>query len=74
VPEAYRELRQRRDLPALGRRLLVDATRRPAVVLALCQADVEDPEAFTLVLDASRLAPERIVDLLLAAAATRVPV
>lgn len=129
--EAYRELRLRRDLPALGRRLLADATRQPAVVLAhaafaalgdhpsavhvrlrapfawrveavrraelldreraerhvrrddqlhaawaraLYQADLDDPAAFTLVLDASRLAPDRIVDVLLAAAATRVAV
>jgi cytidylate kinase len=130
VPEAYRELRLRRDLPALGRRLFAEATRQPAVVLAhaafaalrdhpsavhvrlrapfawrveavrrdelldreraerlvrrddqlhaawvraLYQAELDDPEAFTLVLDASRLAPARVVDLLLAAAATRVP-
>jgi cytidylate kinase-like protein len=130
VPEAYRELRLRHDLPALGRRLLADVTRQPAVVLAhaafaalgdhpsavhvrlrapfawrvdavrreelldreraerhvrqddqlhaawvraLYHVDLDEPAAFTLVLDASRLAPDRIVELLLAAAASRVP-
>jgi hypothetical protein len=40
-------------------------------VRALFDVRVDDPTLYTLVLDASRLAPERIIDVLLAAAGTR---
>jgi cytidylate kinase len=42
-----------------------------AWVRALYDADLDDPDAFTVVVDASRMKPERIVDLLLAAGAAK---
>ena len=41
-----------------------------AWIRALFDVRVDDPALYTVVLDASRLAPDRIVDLLLAAAGT----
>jgi Cytidylate kinase-like family len=125
APGAFRELELRRTLPELGRKVVGEIARRPAVILAaaaalalldrpgavhtrlwapeewrvasysrsemvdraraardLAHADqvernwvralfdvrVDDPALYTVVLDASRLAPDRIVDVLLAAA------
>lgn len=124
APEAFRELQLRRTLPDLGRAVLGEIARGPAVVLAhagfaalaehpgavhvrirapfgwrvaevrrrellsderarravqhddqlhrnwvrtLYHADLDDPAGFAVVVDASRLAPDRIVELLLAA-------
>jgi Cytidylate kinase-like family len=128
APGAFRELELRRTLPELGRKVVGEIARRPAVILAaaaavalpdrpgavrarlwapeewrvtaysrsevvdrtraahdLAHADhvernwvralfdvrVDDPALYTVVLDASRLAPDRIVDVLLAAAGKR---
>jgi hypothetical protein len=125
APDAFRELELRRTLPELGRKVVGEIARRPAVILAsaaaqtlpdhpgavharlwapkewrvaaysrsemvdrakaardLAHADhvernwvhalfdvrVDDLAIYTVVLDASRLAPDRIVDVLLAAA------
>jgi hypothetical protein len=125
APGAFRELELRRTLPELGRKVVGEIARRPAVILAsaaaqtlpdhpgavharlwapkqwrvaaysrsemvdrakaardLAHADhvernwvhalfdvrVDDPALYTVVLDASRLAPDRIVGVLLAAA------
>jgi hypothetical protein len=125
APDAFRELELRRTLPELGRKVVGEIARRPAVILAsaaaqtlpdhpgavharlwapkqwrvaaysrsemvdrakaardLAHADhvernwvhalfdvrVDDLALYTVVLDASRLAPDRIVDVLLAAA------
>jgi hypothetical protein len=125
APDAFRELELRRTLPELGRKVVGEIARRPAVILAsaaaqtlpdhpgavharlwapkewrvaaysrsemvdraraareLAHADhvernwvhalfdvrVDDLAVYTVVLDASRLAPDRIVDVLLAAA------
>lgn len=125
APAAFRELELRRTLPELGRKVVGEIARRPAVILAaaaalaladhpgaiharlwapeewrvvahsrselvdrakaardLAHADhvernwvhalfdvrVDDRAHYTVVLDASRMAPDRIVDLLLAAA------
>ncbi len=125
VPEAFQELELRRELPELGRKVLGEVARGPAVILsaaaaqalpdhpgavhcrlwaptewrvaahsraemvdkataarelahadhvekawvhALFRGRVDDPAVYTVVLDASRLAPDRIVDMLLAAA------
>jgi hypothetical protein len=125
APEAFRELELRRTLPELGRKVVGEIARRPAVILAaaaalalpdrpgavharlwapdewrvaaysrseivdsaraardLAHADhvernwvralfdvrVDDLALYTAVLDASRVAPDRIVDVLLAAA------
>jgi hypothetical protein len=127
APGAFRELELRRTLPELGRKVMGEVARRPAVILAtaaaqglrdrpgavharlwapegwrvaaygrtevvnrasaaleLAHADqverawvralfdvrVDDPALYTVVLDASRLAPDRIVDVLLAATGT----
>lgn len=124
APAAFRELELRSTLPELGRKVIGEVARHPAVILAaaaahalpdrpgaiharlsapeawriaaysrtevmnkasaareLTQADhvertwvhalfdvrVDDPALYTIVLDASRLAPDRIVDVLLAA-------
>jgi hypothetical protein len=124
--EAAGELRLRRALPDLGRAVLADAAREPAVIFApaafaalrdhpaavhvrvhapfdlrvaayqrhelvdrrcaqkairhdddhqrtwvstLYHVDVDDPALFSLVVDASRFPPDRVVDMLLAAAA-----
>jgi hypothetical protein len=125
APDAFRELELRRTLPELGRKVVGEIARRPAVILAsaaaqtlpdhpgavharlwapkewrvaaysrsemvdraraarelahadhvernwvhaLFDARVDDLAIYTVVLDASRLAPDRIVDVLLAAA------
>jgi hypothetical protein len=125
VPEAFRELELRRTLPELGRKVIGEVAREPAVILSaaaaqalpdhagavhcrlwaptewriathsrtemvnraaaareLAHADhverawvhalfggpVDDPALYRVVLDASRLAPGRIVDMLFAAA------
>lgn len=127
VTGAFRELELRRTLPELGRKVMGEVARRPAVILtaaaaqalpdhpgavhvrlwapkdwrvaaysrtelvdkaraehelahadhvertwvrALFDVRVDDPALYTVVLDASRLAPDRIVDVLLAAAGT----
>ena len=124
--EATRELQLRRALPALGRAVLAEAAREPAVIFVpaafavlrdhpaavhvrlraplerrveayrrqelvdrrcaqkavrhdddhqrawvkmLYHADVDDPALFSLVVDVSRFPPDRVVDVLLAAAA-----
>jgi len=124
-PDAVHELQLRKSLPDLGRAILREAARRPAVILApaafaalpddvpaihvrlrapfewrvaecqrqeivdhhaaekairhdddqkralvrtLYHVDLDDPAKFTLVLDVSRFAPDRVVDMLLAAA------
>lgn len=125
APGAFRELELRRTLPELGRKVMGEIARHPAVILAsaaaaqalhdhpgaiharlwapeewrvgayarsemvdrahavreLAEADhvernwvralfdvrVDDPTLYTVVLDASRLDPDRIVDVLLAA-------
>jgi hypothetical protein len=124
APAAFREVELRRVLPELGRKVMGEVARSPAVILSsaaanslrdhpsavharlwapedwrvaaysraeivdrgtavrrLAQADhterawvhalfdvrVDDPVLYTVVLDASRLAPDRIVDMLLAA-------
>jgi hypothetical protein len=125
APAAFRELELRRTLPELGRKVIDEIARQPAVILAaaaavalsdrpgavrarlwapeewrvaaysrselvdrakaardLAHADhvernwvralfdvrVDDPALYTVVLDASRVAPDRIVEVLLAAA------
>lgn len=125
APAAFRELELKRSLPDLGRKVIDEVARHPAVILSaaaaqalsdhvgavhcrlwaptqwrvaaysrtemvdgataareLAHADqvekawvhalfggrVDDPALYTLVLDASRLAPDRIVEMLLAAA------
>lgn len=127
APAAFREAELRRDLPELGRKVMGEVARGPAVILSsaavnslrdhpgavhprlwapeewrvtaysrtevvdranavrkLAHADhterawvhalfnvrVDDPALYTLVLDASRLASDRIVDMLLAASGT----
>ena len=125
APAAFREVELRRDLPELGRKVMGEVARGPAVILsaaavnslrdhpgavharlrapeewrvaayaraevvdrakaaregahadhverawvhALFDVRVDDPALYTVVLEASRLAPDRIVDVLLAAA------
>jgi hypothetical protein len=127
APAAFREVELRRVLPELGRKVMGEVARGPAVILSaaaanslrdhpgavharlwapeewrvaaysraevvdranaareLAHADhtesawvralfnvrVDDPALYTVVLDASRLAPDRIVDVLLAASGT----
>jgi hypothetical protein len=130
-PDAFRELRLRHDLPQLGRAVLENAARRPAVIVSpaafaalrdhpgavhvrlrapfewrvaayqrqeivdrrcaekavrhdddhrrawarsLYHVDIEDQTLFSLVVDVSRFSTDRVVDLLLAAAAARATV
>jgi hypothetical protein len=125
APDAVHEFQLRKSLPDLGRAILREAARRPAVILApaafaafpddapavhvrlrapfewrvaecqrqevvdrdaaeksirddddqkrawvrtLYHVDLDDPTRFSLVLDVSRFAPDRVVDILLAAA------
>ena len=130
APAAFREIELRRTLPALGRKVIGEVVRNPAVILSsaaanalpdhpgavharlrapkewrieayarnnlvsrdraaheLAHADhvermwvralfdvrVDEPAIYSVVIDASRLAPDRIVDVLLSAAGVPLP-